>query len=210
MTAFDQLVRTRILPVVTVDEPRHAHVVAQALLAGGIDAAEFTLRTPYGLEAISQTAEIAGFTTGAGTVTTPEHVTACVERGARFIVSPGFDPSVVARAHELGVPVLPGVATATEVQAAIRHGLDVVKLFPAEQLGGLDMINALRGPFPDLRFIPSGGVTADNARTYVSHPGVPCVSGSWMVPRDAVATGDTSRIEALTRDALGALTPAAP
>jgi 2-dehydro-3-deoxyphosphogluconate aldolase/(4S)-4-hydroxy-2-oxoglutarate aldolase len=143
-----------------------------------------------------------GLIVGAGTVLTPEQVDACAAAGAQFIVSPGFDEDVVARAQEAGLGVLPGVATATEVQRALRSGLTELKLFPADRLGGIAMIDSLRGPFPDLRFMPSGGVTAGNAVEYLAHPGVFAISGSWMATRAAIASGDFAGIRAASAAAM--------
>jgi len=128
-----------------------------------------------------------------------------VSAGARFLVSPGYAPTVVAQAREHEVVVVPGVATASEIQAAIADRLDAVKLFPAGLIGGLAAVNAFAGPFPRMRFMPSGGVTADNAAEYLAHPSVFAVGGSWMVPRDRLAVGDWSAVAELSRAAIKAL-----
>lgn len=191
----------RIVPVVVIDDAAQAGGLAAALAAGGIRCAEITLRTPAGLAAIAAAAATPDFVVGAGTVLTADQVDRCADAGARFIVSPGFDEAVVDRARELGLAVLPGVATATEIQRALRAGLQAVKFFPADQLGGLPAIAAFSAPFPGLKFMPSGGVSATNALDYLGHPAVFAVGGSWMVPRAAVVAGDFATIEALSFDA---------
>ena len=198
---LDRLGEIRIVPVVVIDDADRAPEVADALAAGGIGCAEITLRTPQGLEAIRSIGHRTDFVVGAGTVLTVDQVDRCVDAGARFLVSPGFDDEVVARARHHDVAVFPGVATATEIQRALRAGLDVVKFFPADRLGGLDMIRALAAPFADVRFLPSGGVSASNAAEYLRHPAIFGVSGSWMVTRDAIAAGDFDAIVHLSRSA---------
>ncbi len=190
-----------IVPVVVIDSATIAADLVGALAAGGITTVEITLRTPAGIEAIRASSD-RGSRVGAGTVLTPQQVDECADAGARFIVSPGFDDEVVARAQERGLDVLPGIATATELQRALRAGLDVVKFFPADRLGGLPTISALAGPFPHVGFMPSGGVTAANAVEYLAHPSVVAISGSWMVPRDAIAAGDFEAITRLSAEAM--------
>ncbi|MEO8262936.1 MAG: bifunctional 4-hydroxy-2-oxoglutarate aldolase/2-dehydro-3-deoxy-phosphogluconate aldolase [Pseudolysinimonas sp.] len=192
----------RIIPVVVIDDAGFAPDVAVALMAGGIGCVEITLRTAAGFDAISAASQSKSTIVGAGTVLTPDHVARAAEAGARFIVTPGFDPEVVARAIELGLDVLPGTATASEVQAALRMGVDVVKLFPADRLGGLDLITSLAGPFPTTGFVPSGGVSASNLAAYLAHPNVPAVSGSWMVSRHLLGARDVAEIERLSREAV--------
>jgi len=188
-TTLEGLRDARIIPVVVIDDADRAGDLVDALAEGGIGCAEFTLRTPAGLSAL-RNASRAGFLAGAGTVISPEQVEQCADAGASFIVSPGFDPEVVERALSLGMAVLPGIATATELQRATRAGVDVIKFFPADRLGGLGTIEALAAPFPGSRFVPSGGVNAANAREYLAHPSIWAVSGSWMVRRDWIASAD--------------------
>lgn len=190
-----------IVPVVVIDDVGFAVDAAEALRAGGIGCMEITLRTPAGLPAMAAVAESGIGLVGAGTVLTPDDVARVADAGARFIVTPGFDPEVVTRALELGLEVLPGTATASEVQGALRLGLRAVKLFPADRLGGLDLITSLAGPFPDVAFVPSGGVSPANLADYLAHPNVPAVSGSWMVTRDLLRARDASAIETLAREA---------
>ena len=196
-----------VVPVVVIDDAARAADVASALLAGGITCAEITLRTEAGLPSIAAIADLAlpGFTVGAGTVLTLDDLEASADAGARFVVSPGFDEVIVQRARELALLVLPGVATATEVQRAVVAGVDTVKFFPANRLGGLATIAALAAPFVRTSFVPSGGVTAANALEYLAHPAVPAVSGSWMVTRQLIADGDFASIERLSADFIGTL-----
>jgi 2-dehydro-3-deoxyphosphogluconate aldolase/(4S)-4-hydroxy-2-oxoglutarate aldolase len=198
---LELLADIRIVPVIVIDDDAFASEVAAALSVGGIRCAEITLRTPAGLRAIEAVAGAEDFVVGAGTVLTAEQVDQCVDAGAEFIVSPGFDDEVVERAQHHGIAVLPGVATATEIQRAIRAGLDAVKFFPADRLGGLETIRSLAAPFPGLRFVPSGGVTVGNALEYLAHPAILAVSGSWMATRDLIRAGDFTTIQRLSAEA---------
>jgi 2-dehydro-3-deoxyphosphogluconate aldolase/(4S)-4-hydroxy-2-oxoglutarate aldolase len=198
---LDLLADIRIVPVVVIDDDSLALQVAAALSAGGIRCAEITLRTPAGLRSLEAIASMPDFIVGAGTVLTTDQVDRCVDAGAEFIVSPGFDLEVVGRAQHHGIAILPGIATATEIQQALRAGLDAVKFFPADRLGGLDTIRSFTGPFPDLQFVPSGGVTRDNTLQYLAHPAVPAVSGSWMVTRDLLGAREFEKIELLSSEA---------
>ncbi|MEW1834882.1 bifunctional 4-hydroxy-2-oxoglutarate aldolase/2-dehydro-3-deoxy-phosphogluconate aldolase [Microbacterium sp. NPDC079995] len=195
----------RIVPVVVLQDAASAHPLADALVAGGIRCAEITLRTAAGLDAIDALRDRQDIVVGAGTVLSPEQVDDVADAGARFAVSPGFDPRVLERCLARGIPLVPGVATATEIQQALGRGLRHLKLFPAKQIGGLDAIRAFAGPFPDACFMPSGGVSPANASDYLAHAAVFAVSGSWMVPSDALEAGEFTRIEELSRRALAAL-----
>lgn len=202
----DAVERIGIVPVVVIDDEDAAPELAAALTAGGIGCAEITLRTRAGIGAITRIAQSApGFLVGAGTVLDADDVDRVADAGARFVVSPGLDPAVVTRALELGLEALPGVATASELQHARRLGLSRVKFFPAGQLGGLATIEALAAPFPDMRFLPSGGVGPQNAAAYLASPAVFAVSGSWMVPRDALAGRDWARVSRLSAEAIAEL-----
>lgn len=195
----------RVMPVVVLDDASRASPLADALVSGGIPCAEITFRTPAGERALRALATRTDILVGAGTVLTVEQVDRAVDSGARFIVSPGLDRDVVERAKELAVPMLPGIATPTELQAAVGLGLDAVKLFPAEQLGGLGMIDALAAPFPRVRFMPSGGITLRNAADYLAHPSVFAIGGSWMAPRDLIADDRFDEIEKLVARTAGLL-----
>jgi 2-dehydro-3-deoxyphosphogluconate aldolase / (4S)-4-hydroxy-2-oxoglutarate aldolase len=161
---------------------------------GGISTVEITLRTPAGLTALRRIAKRTDLIVGAGTVLNAGQVDAAVDAGAQFIVSPGFSAPVVERAGDLGVLVLPGIATPSELQAAVNAGLSAVKLFPAAQLGGTSMIDALTGPFPDVRFFPSGGITTATASRYLDHPAVFAIGVSWLINRDHLANERFDRI----------------
>jgi 2-dehydro-3-deoxyphosphogluconate aldolase/(4S)-4-hydroxy-2-oxoglutarate aldolase len=196
---LERLAAIRIVPVITIDDSAKAADVAAALAAGGIGCGEITLRTPAGLAGVAAISGVPGFIAGAGTVLTVGQVDRCVDAGAQFLVCPGFDDEVVERAQSHGVAILPGVATATEIQRAMKAGLDVVKFFPADRLGGLDTIKSLAAPLADIRFVPSGGVNTSNIVEYLGHPAIFAVSGSWMVTRDTIGAGDFDAIERLSR-----------
>ncbi|MFT4280629.1 bifunctional 4-hydroxy-2-oxoglutarate aldolase/2-dehydro-3-deoxy-phosphogluconate aldolase [Microbacterium sp.] len=192
----------RLIPVVTIDDPGRAVGVGEALAEAGIRAVEVTLRTPAAWDAIGRLISAGtAIEVGVGTVLTADDVERAAAVGARFTVSPGLDEASVARAGELDLPLLPGVATATEVMRAVRLGCDAVKLFPADAVGGRAAITALSAPFPGVGFVPSGGVTLANTPGYLEHTAVPAVSGSWMVPREHIVAGDFARIRDLSRRA---------
>ncbi|SKC74502.1 bifunctional 4-hydroxy-2-oxoglutarate aldolase/2-dehydro-3-deoxy-phosphogluconate aldolase [Krasilnikoviella flava] len=193
----------RLVPVVVVDGADEGARLADALVAGGLPVAEITLRTAGGIDAIRAVARTqTDVVVGAGTVTTVDQVDAVVDAGARYIVSPGLSAAVVRRAQEHGVPVLPGVATPSEIMAALDLGIDVVKLFPASVVGGPAAIKAFSAPFPGLRFVPTGGVSAANLGDYLRLAPVLAVGGSWMVEKSLVAQGDWAEITRRTADAV--------
>ncbi len=203
---FEQLRRLRLLPVVRLEDAAAALPLAEALAAGGLPAAEITFRTPAAADAIRLIAgRMPAVCILAGTVLTVEQARAAVEAGARGIVSPGTNPDVVAWCMNHGVPVIPGCATPSEVEACIRMGLDIVKLFPAEVLGGVAMLRALAGPYGQMRFMPTGGIGERNLAAYLKEPNVLCCGGSWMVPSDALKSGDFARIRTLTAQAAACL-----
>ncbi|MFE1313139.1 bifunctional 4-hydroxy-2-oxoglutarate aldolase/2-dehydro-3-deoxy-phosphogluconate aldolase [Streptomyces sp. NPDC058755] len=192
----------RVVPVLTVPSPATAGPLADALAAGGARCAEVTFRTPGAEQVLKTMAAHGRLTVGAGTVLTPEQAERAVAAGARFVVSPGFDEEVVARCRELGVPVVPGIATATELMRALRAGVDTVKLFPAEPLGGLRTLRALAAPFPGTRFVPTGGIDASRMAAYLADPAVLAVGGSWMATVAHLDKGDYEDIRRLTADAV--------
>ncbi|MET7704304.1 bifunctional 4-hydroxy-2-oxoglutarate aldolase/2-dehydro-3-deoxy-phosphogluconate aldolase, partial [Streptomyces sp. NPDC005485] len=161
-----------------------------------------TFRTPDAEHALKAMAAHGGLTVGAGTVLTPEQAERAVAAGARFLVSPGFDEEVVAKGRELGVPVVPGIATATELMLALKAGLDTVKLFPAEPLGGLRMLRSLGAPFPQMRFVPTGGIGEDRLADYLAEPAVLAVGGSWMATPAHLERGDYAEIRRMTAAAV--------
>jgi 2-dehydro-3-deoxyphosphogluconate aldolase/(4S)-4-hydroxy-2-oxoglutarate aldolase len=181
MPELSLLTRCPVVPVVVLDDPAQALPLGEALLAGGIDVIEITLRTDAGLEAIRRLTALPDLHVGAGSVLVPDQVDQVVEAGARFVVSPGLAVEVVQRCRALEVPALPGVATASDLMAAVGLGLSEVKFFPAGLLGGPAAIRALAAPFTRIAFMPSGGVKPDNVADYLAVPAVPAVSGSWMV-----------------------------
>jgi 2-dehydro-3-deoxyphosphogluconate aldolase / (4S)-4-hydroxy-2-oxoglutarate aldolase len=199
---IDSIATGGIVPVVVLTDPAAADPLATALLHGGLRCAEVTFRTDAAVDAIKAMAAHPELLVGAGTVLTPAQVDQAVEAGARFIVSPGFSAAVVTHCRERGVPVFPGVATPTEIQMALEAGLDTVKFFPAEQLGGAPMVKALSAPFRGVRFIPTGGVTTANLRDYLALPSVLAVGGTWMVAPDLLAAGRWDEVTARTRSAL--------
>jgi len=199
--ALSQLGSLRIVPVIVIDDPAAARPLADALVAGGLGCAEVTLRTPDAVAAITGFAGNADLLVGAGTVLDPDQVSAAVDAGARFVVSPGFDAEVVQRCQQLGVPVLPGTATPTDIQQARRAGLTAVKYFPAETLGGVDALGAISAPFPAMTFVPTGGITPANVGSYLRHPAVLAVGGSWMAPRRLVADRDWRQVAELAAEA---------
>ncbi|WP_144680475.1 bifunctional 4-hydroxy-2-oxoglutarate aldolase/2-dehydro-3-deoxy-phosphogluconate aldolase [Cellulosimicrobium sp. TH-20] len=207
---LEGIARARVVPVVVVDDAAQGVLVASALRDGGLPVAEVTFRTAGARAAIEAIArEVPDVLVGAGTVVTAAQVDEAVDAGARFLVSPGLSAAVVRRAQELGVPVVPGVATPTDVIAALDLGLDVVKLFPANVLGGPAAVKAFSAPFPGLRFVPTGGVGAANLLDYLALPAVLAAGGSWMVDAALVRAGDTAEITRRTREAV-ALAATAP
>lgn len=179
----------RIVPVVVLDDPASADALGAALVEGGLPVAEATFRTPGAAAVLRRLAANDDLVVGAGTVLTDRQVDEAVEAGARFIVSPGLSAGVVRRCQDVGVPVVPGISTPSEIMQALDLGLDTVKFFPAEANGGLPTIKALAAAFPQLRFMPTGGITADTAPTYLAHPSVAAVGGSWMVSGDLLKAG---------------------
>jgi 2-dehydro-3-deoxyphosphogluconate aldolase/(4S)-4-hydroxy-2-oxoglutarate aldolase len=201
-----------IIPVVVSDAPEIAADLADALDAGGVTCAEITLRTPRALELLAAMAARApaGFAVGAGTVLDVSQVDAVADAGASFVVSPGYDPEIVDRVRALGMDVLPGVASATEVQRARRDGVETLKFFPADRLGGWETIAALAAVFDGVGFVPSGGAGADNLGRYLSMPAVPAVSGSWLAPRPELDAGDLSAVAERSRSAIRIAAEARP
>lgn len=202
MSAALPAFRTRVLPVVAIEEASHAVPLAEALLAGGVDAIEITLRTPAALGAIAAVARaVPGLCVGAGTVLNADDLRRVHDTGARFALSPGATPALLDAAATGPLPFVPGVMTASEAMAARDRGFTLLKLFPAEQAGGPAMLRALAGPLADVRFCPTGGLTAANAAAYLGLPNVALVGGSWLAPRDAPARGDWGAITALAQAA---------
>ena len=197
MLTVEQAAACGIVPVVVLDDAEQAVPTAKALLKGGINAMEITFRTAAAKASIAKVAaEVPEMIVGAGTVVNVQQLHDAVDAGAKFIVSPGSDAEVIAEAARLGVAMIPGVVTPSEIIMGLKLGVKVFKFFPAESFGGLKTIKALCGPFPQIRFIPTGGINQDNAAEYFRHPKILAVGGSWMVTKDMVAAGDFAGITA--------------
>lgn len=198
MNALERLRNAGVIPVVVLERAEDAVPAARAMLAGGVDVMEITFRTAAAAEAIRNVAaECPEMLVGAGTVLTVEQCEKAVALGAKFIVSPGFDAEIVDWCVERGVAVAPGCVTPTEIMAALKRGLSVVKFFPAGIYGGLKAMKALAAPFGQVKFIPTGGVSADNLAEYAAAPFVHAVGGSWLCPKADVAAGNFARIAEL-------------
>ena len=201
MTLLDIMRSASVIPVIAIDDPEHAVPLAQALVAGGICVLEVTLRTPHGLQAIRDMAQVPGAIVGVGTLTKPEEFTAARDAGAVFGVSPGLTAVMIEAARTSGLALLPGVMTPSEVMAAREAGFRQLKLFPAVPAGGVGMLNAIGGPLPDVTFCPTGGISIDTAPQFLACKNVACVGGSWLTPKDAIMAGDWGRITELARAA---------
>jgi 2-dehydro-3-deoxyphosphogluconate aldolase/(4S)-4-hydroxy-2-oxoglutarate aldolase len=210
VSVLEQLRRLRIVPLIVIDEPEQAGPLARALVAGGLPCAEIAFRTAGALEALRRLAgEHPDVLVGAGTVLTPDQAEAARGAGARFIVSPGLHPRVVDYCRSHNLPVFPGVSTPTEIGAALELGLTVLKFFPAEPLGGLPYLRAIAAPFPDVEFIPTGGINAANLPSYLAASGVVACGGSWMAPQAWIRAGEFDRIRHEVEQAVR-LVPARP
>ena len=199
---LDRLAAAGVVPVVVLDNAKDAVPAARALLAGGVDVMEITFRTAAAADAIRAVSEgCPEMLVGAGTVVTLDQCRQALECGAKFIVSPGFDSEVVGWCAERSVPITPGCVTPTEIMAAIRLGVHVVKFFPAGVYGGLKAMKALSAPFGGVKFIPTGGVDAKNLKEYLEAPFVHAVGGSWLCPKKEIAAGNFDAVTALCREA---------
>ncbi len=191
-----------VIPVIVLQRVQDAVPLAEALLAGGVKVLEVTLRTAVALQCIEAIAKaLPEALVGAGTIRSAADAQAALDAGSRFAVSPGYTVEVGAACRTIGLPLLPGVATASEVMAASADGLSFLKFFPALQAGGLSMLKALGGPFPDIVFCPTGGISLETAPQFLALPNVKVCGGSWLTPADAVAAGDWARITRLAREA---------
>lgn len=204
VTSIEDILRRAapVLPVLVVDRIEDAQPLAEALLAGGIRVVEVTLRTPVALDVIRVMKDIPGLTVGAGTVVKPQQIHRVADAGADFAVSPGLASDIMLAASEWSLPLLPGIATPTDAMHALNFDLRCCKFFPAEAAGGVNMLKALSGPFPDFTFCPTGGINLANAPAYLALPQVLCVGGSWLVPADLLAARDWAGITALARKAI--------
>ena len=200
---LEDISKIGILPVVVLEETKDAKPLAKALCSGGLPCAEVTFRTAAAKECISiMRKEFPEMLVGAGTVLTVEQVDEALEAGAQFIISPGFDEDVVKHCLEKNVPVTPGTCTPSDVQKCYRLGLDVVKFFPAEAAGGLKMIKSIAAPYTQMKFIPTGGINANNMKDYLEYDRILAIGGSWMVKGDLVAEGKFDEIKSLVEEAV--------
>ncbi len=192
-----------VIPVIVIKNIDHAVPLARALLAGGIRVLEVTLRTDAALEAIRCISDnVPEALVGAGSVLTPEQLKTVAEAGGRFAISPGSTPTLLTAASAAPIPLLPGVATASEVMCAMEQGFTELKFFPAEAAGGVQTIKSLGGPFPRITFCPTGGITAKNYREYLKMTNVACVGGSWIVPTEVIEREDWEKISELAEQAV--------
>lgn len=203
LSALQVMQDAPVIPVIVLNDVAHAVPMARALLEGGIRMLEVTLRTPQALACIEAIAKaVPDAVVGAGTLRSKADAQAAANAGARFAVSPGYTSALGAACRDLGLPLLPGVATGGEIMAAQEDGFNALKFFPAMQAGGSAMLKAWSGPFFDVKFCPTGGISLQNARDFLALPNVLCVGGSWLVPADAMAQGDWARITTLAREAV--------
>ena len=201
-TIFEKFSKIGIIPVVVLEDVKDAEPLGKALMEGGLPCAEVTFRTAAAEEAIRIMAEkFPEMLVGAGTVLTTERADRAVAAGAKFIVSPGLNPDVVAHCVKKGIPVTPGTCTPTDVEKALTFGLDVVKFFPAEPAGGLNFIKAIAAPYVGVKFMPTGGINANNVRDYLKYDRIIACGGSWMVKGDLIKAGDFNKIKELTAEA---------
>ena len=202
MDVLKRLAQSGVVPVVVLEDAKDAVPAAKAMLAGGIDVMEITFRTAAAADSIKAVAqECPDMVVGAGTVINLEQCKLAVECGAKFIVSPGYDEETVAWCCDNGIPVTPGCVTPTEIMMALKHGLKVLKFFPANVYGGLSAIKSLAGPFGGVKFIPTGGVNAQNLAEFISSPYIHAVGGSWICPKADIAAGNFDKITALCKEA---------
>lgn len=190
-----------VIPVLVIEDASIARQLAEALVAGGLPVLEVTLRTPAALEVIAEMAKVKGGVVGAGTVLTPQNVKAAIAAGARFAVSPGATDRLCTACEEADLPLLPGVATATEAMTLLERGYTTAKFFPAETSGGAPALKAIGAPLPQITFCPTGGVSPKNAMDYLSLSNTVCVGGSWVAPADLIKAGDWAGITALAKAA---------
>jgi len=192
-----------VVPVIVVKQPEHAVPMAKALVAGGIRVLEVTLRTPVAMDALRAIIrEVPEAIVGAGTVINTQQLKEVTDAGAQFVISPGLTESLLRAATEGPVPLIPGISTVSELMIGMDHGLREFKFFPAEASGGVKALSALAGPFPQVRFCPTGGITPANYRDYLALKSVLCIGGSWLVPDEALQQGDWERITQLAREAI--------
>lgn len=202
-TAEQIMTSSPVVPVIVINDVKDAVPLAKALVEGGINVLEVTMRTPAALDSIRAiAAEVKGAILGVGTVTNGEQLAAAVEAGATFAISPGLTPALLEAKNDFDVPLLPGIATISEMMLGIDAGLRHFKFFPASNAGGAPMLKAFAGPFPDIKFCPTGGISEKNFLEYLALPNVLCVGGSWVAPAAAVKAKDWGTITALAKEAI--------
>src|SRR6478609_11635459 len=192
-----QIQALRLLPIVVIDNADHAATLGEVLAAGGLPLVEVTFRTPPAESAVRTLAKRGDLLVGAGTILTTEQADRAIDAGAKFLVTPGTNPKVVEHALKRGLPMVPGIATPSEIELAISLGAEVLKFFPAETMGGVAALKAFAGPYPDTRFIPTGGITPELLPSYLRLPSVMACGGSWVAPRELLAAGRFDAIAAL-------------
>jgi 2-dehydro-3-deoxyphosphogluconate aldolase/(4S)-4-hydroxy-2-oxoglutarate aldolase len=206
MSVLDTIRQLKLVPVIVIDDPNSAPDLGRALVEGGLPCAEVTFRTAGAREALARlTGECPDVLAGAGTVLTPAQARDALDAGAKFIVAPGFNPGVVDYCLENDVPVFPGIATPTEIEAAMTRDLSVLKFFPAEPLGGVSYLKAISAPYGSLEFMPTGGITIQNVGTYLAFSKVVACGGSWMAPAEWIDAGEFARIAGEVRKAVVAV-----
>jgi len=199
---YEKLGQLKLVPVVVIEDAADAAPLGQALRDAGLPCAEVTFRTAAAPQAISSLNELGGLLVGAGTVLSVDHVKQAVDSGAKFIVTPGFNPKVVGYCVDNDIPITPGVCTPTDIETALGFGLNVVKFFPAEALGGLKTLKAVGGPYPMMKFIPTGGINAANLLDYLAFEKVLACGGSWIVKKDLITAKNFAEIIRLTQHAV--------
>ena len=196
-----EVAKARVIPVMILDDVDQARPLAEALVRGGLNVLEVTLRTPNALEIIAEMVKVKGAIVGSGTVRTAEQMRQSRDAGCQFMVSPGAPVKLLEAAEQFPIPLLPGVATASEAMVAAEMGYSFLKFFPAEAAGGAKLLKSLASPLPEISFCPTGGINPESAANYLSLPNVICVGGSWVTPHGAVANKDYEYIEKLAREA---------
>ncbi|XCN74749.1 MAG: bifunctional 4-hydroxy-2-oxoglutarate aldolase/2-dehydro-3-deoxy-phosphogluconate aldolase [Candidatus Electrothrix aestuarii] len=203
ISAPEVLLAGPVIPVIVINDSDHAVPLAQALVTGGIRVLEITLRSDAALEAIRRIrSNVPEALVGAGTVLSGQDLQAVAEAGGYFAISPGLTPSLLSAAEQMSIPLIPGVASASELMMALEAGLTELKFFPAQAAGGVEMLKSFAGPFPQVRFCPTGGITPENYREYLALKNVACVGGSWLVPAEKIAQGDWGALTQLAREAV--------
>jgi 2-dehydro-3-deoxyphosphogluconate aldolase/(4S)-4-hydroxy-2-oxoglutarate aldolase len=198
---FTRILAHRLVPIVVIDKAEHAAKLGEILAAGGLPLVEVTFRTPAAEWAVRALAKRGDLLVGAGTILTTEQADRAIDAGAKFLVAPGTNPKIIEHAMKRGAPIVPGVATPSEIELATSLGAEILKFFPAETMGGAAALKAFAGPFPDMRFIPTGGITPELLSSYLRLPSVIACGGSWVAPRELLAAGRFDAIAALVEDA---------